>query len=364
MGLLKMRNLHSVTDKALDDVLNQSEITLNELRELFLVRGILISKETPRKELARNFSKFSHDYYDHQKIASYVGSNSRREKSTSKIIATKIEVDEIIQAAEQLKVAIEAKNDLCHISTIDGKVRINVTYLSTDYGKSDFKQVITKNALIEVEPSGNGFLIRRPENDQTQDYEDSLLASLEHIVASRASEGDKPRLDVKEISLEHIADPKLRTKFFVKLINGLKGYILDDVTDAYVYHPKPEKIKEEDGNSETGVHIHRASLKGEGVLKSEELSSLYDRGFYICKIKWMAKEDLADPDIYEFEAQFSDQGNFKDFSYLAKGVKKYKGSQQYNKNFVSLSKNEETFFAKLIESTAYSIIMEIESGKA
>lgn len=360
-----MRSLHSVTDKALDDVLNQSEITLNELRELFLARGILISKETPRKDLARNFSKFSHDYYDHQKIASYIGSNNRREKLTAKVIATKLEVDEIILAAEKLKADIESRNDLCQISTIDGKVRLNVSYLSTNYGKSDFKQVITKTALIEVEPSEKGFLLRRPENEQTQEYEDVFLASLEHIVASRSAEGEKQEsLNVKEISLEHINTPKLRTKFFVKLINGLKGYVLDDVTDAYVYHPKPEKIKEQDGNTETGIHIDRASLKGEGVLKSEEISSLYERGFYICKIKWRAKEDLVDPDIYEFEAQFSDQGNFKDFSYLAKGVKKYKGNGQYNKNFVSLSKNEETFFAKLIESAAYSIIMEIEKEKA
>jgi len=359
-----MRSLHSVTDKAVDDVLNQSEITLNELRELFLARGILISKDTPRKELARNFSKFTHDYYDHQKIASYVGSTNRREKSTAKIVATKLDEHEILEAAEKLKTDIEGGNDLCRITTIDGKVKINITYLSTNYGRSDFKQVITKSALIEIEPSGEGVLIRRPENEQTQDYEDIFLASLEKIVSSRAVEGEKPdTLNVKEISLEHISTPKLRTKFFVKLINSLKGYVLDDVTDAYVYHPKPEKIKEEDGNSETGVHIDRASLKGEGVLKSEELTSLYERGFYICKIKWRAKEDLPDPDIYEFEAQFSDQANFKDFSYLAKGVKKYKGNMQYNKNFVSLTKNEETFFAKLIESAAYSIIMEIETEK-
>lgn len=357
-----MRSLHSVTDKALDDVLNQSEITINELRELFLARGILISKDTSRKELARNFSKFSHDYYDHQKIASYLGGSNRREKSTAKVIATKIPVDDIIEASEKLKSEIEGRNDLCHVSVIDGKVRINVTYLSTDYGKSDFKQVITKNALIEIEPSENGFLIRRPENDQTQDYEEILLSSLEKIVSSKNEDTEKAEaLKVKEISLEHISNPKLRTKFFVKLINSLKGYVLDDVTDAYVYHPKPEKIKEEAGNSETGVHIDRASLKGEGVLKSEELSSLYDRGFYICRIKWRAKENLVDPDIYEFEAQFSDQGKFKDFSYLAKGVKKYKGKGAYNKNFISLSKNEETFFSKLIESAAYSIIMEIEA---
>ena len=32
-------------------------------------------------------------------------------------------------------------------------------------------------------------------------------------------------------------------------------------------------------------------LRG-GVLKSDELSDLYDRGFYIWKIKWKVKENL------------------------------------------------------------------------
>jgi hypothetical protein len=359
-----VRSLHSVTDKALDDVLNQSEISLNELRELFLARGILISKETPRKDLARNFSKFSHDYYDHQKIASYIGVKSRREKSTSKIISTSIKIDEVVSAAEDLKAVIESTNDLCHISTLDGKVKVNITYLSTDYNKSEFKQVVTKTALIELEPADHGFLIRRPENEHTQYYEDVLLSALEKIISVRESDGEAASLDIKEISLEHITDPKVRTSFFIKLISNLKGYVLDDVTDAYIYHPKPEKLEEQAGNTLTGVHISRASLKGEGVLKSEELSSLYERGFYMCRVKWRARENLIDPDIYEFEAQFSDQDNFRDFSYLAKGIKKYKGNGQYNKNFISLSKQEENKFSKLIESAAYSIIMELEAKNA
>lgn len=359
-----MKNLHCVTDKALYDALNQSQISMGEMSDLFLDRGIVISKKTPRKDLAKNFSKFNHDYYDHQKIASYLGSGSRKERSTSKVIKSELSDDIILAAADELKANIEKENDLCQVYKSNGKIYLSITYLSTNYGRSDFKQVIKKEALIEIEHQQGSYILRRPDNEQVEDYEAKLLAGIEKEI-HKNNNGDTPPLtvsplDIKEISMEDLSSPVMRTAFFTKLITSLEGFTLEDVTDAYVYHPKPERLEEENGNTETGVHVSRASLKGEGVLKSEELSSLYDRGFYIWKIKWTAKEKVPDPDIYEFEAQFSNQEEFKDFSYAAKSVKKYKSFGKYNKNFVSLTKSEENKFLKLIEKAAYSIIMDLE----
>lgn len=364
MGLLKIKNIHCVTDKALYDALNQSQISMGEMSDLFLDRGIIISKKTPRKDLAKNFSKFNHDYYDHQKIASYLGGGNRKERSTSKIIKSDMTDDIILAAADELKSSIEKESDLCQVYKSNGKIYVSITYLSTNYGRSDFKQVIKKEAVIEIERQKNSYVIRRPDNEQVENYEVKLLASIEKEIHKNNNEDgieeEIPPLSIKEISMEDLTDPDMRTTFFTKLITNLEGFILEDVTDAYVYHPKPERLEEEDGNTETGVHVSRASLKGEGVLKSEELSSLYERGFYIWKIRWTAKENVPDPDIYEFEAQFSNQEEFKDFSYSAKSVKKYKGFGKYNKNFVSLTKSEESKFLKLIESAAYSIIIDLE----
>ncbi|EPS2706945.1 hypothetical protein ACTEV4_000809 [Cronobacter turicensis] len=365
MGLLIMKNIHCVTDKALFDALNQSQISMGEMSDLFLDRGIIISKKTPRKDLAKNFSKFNHDYYDHQKIASYLGGGARKERSTSKIIESKLNDDIILAAADELKTSIEKESDLCQVYKSNGKIYISITYLSTNYGRSDFKQVIKKDALIEIERQQNSYVIRRPDNEQIENYEAKLFACLEKEIYKNNDEEvqseDISPLSIKEISMEDLIDPNMRTLFFTKLITNLEGFVLEDVTDAYVFHPKPERLEEEDGNTETGVHVSRASLKGEGVLKSEELSSLYERGFYIWKIKWTAKENIPDPDIYEFEAQFSNQEEFKYFSYSAKSVKKYKGFGKYNKNFVSLTKAEENKFLKLIENAAYSIIMDLEN---
>ncbi|WP_250130911.1 hypothetical protein [Escherichia coli] len=71
---------------------------------------------------------------------------------------------------------------------MDGsRVLINIRYLSTNYGKSDFKQAINKEALIEIEPLTNGYSIRRPDNENLEDYEGLLLG---HISAIQNEQAD------------------------------------------------------------------------------------------------------------------------------------------------------------------------------
>ncbi|PHM47651.1 hypothetical protein [Xenorhabdus miraniensis] len=350
-----MNNIHSVTDKALFDALSQPRVTPNELRDLYLQRGILVSKATDKKELAKNFSKFSHDFHLHQKIAAIFGGFLRREKSTSVLIKNTISRDIMLEAADQLKKELENQDDLCNIIADKNIVRIHVTYLSTNYGKSDFCQVEKKTAVFEIEKQDLGYSIRRPDNDQAKAYESTFLKHIEILCNEENPEEDFD-LDVDEINLSNIDDAEKRTEFFTKLINGLEGFTLHDVTDAYVYHPKPKVIEEEDGDTDSGVHISKASLKGEGVLKSEELTSLYQRGFYIWKIRWKVLEKDGDSDMYEFEAQFNDPLDFNGFSYISRGYKKFKGAGEYNKNSVPLGDSREIFFKQLIESTARSII--------
>lgn len=361
-----MNNIYSVTDKVLCDALNQSQVTQNEMRDLFLSRGIIISKKTSRKLLSKNFSKFTHDYYDHQKIAEILGSEPRRERSTSKLVSNMPEKATLLKAADILKKELTDKKDLCHVvADKNGVINIHITYMSTNFSKSDFKQVVKKQAVIELEPIETGYVIRRPDNEQTESYEQQLLSIIESISKVKALEEGKPiseaELNINEIGLENIDSPVLRTDFFTKMINGLDGYALDDVTDVYVYHPKPEELEEENGDTDIGVHVSKASLKGEGVLKSEEIQSLYGRDFYICKIKWRVKEKGADANIFEFEAQFNNPQTFSNFSYITKGMKKYKGHGEYNKTITQLKDDQKLFFSRLIEKTARSIIIDLNN---
>ncbi|EOC1346526.1 hypothetical protein ACI093_001579 [Cronobacter turicensis] len=365
MGVkLKMAKvLHSVTDKSLYDALCQPRVTTSELRELFLERGIIISKKTDKKELAKNFSKLTHDYYVQKRISDIFGGFLHKEKTTSLVLNDPIDRVILKEAATLLKKEVEEAQDFCQVLNDKNNIIIYITYTSTNYGKSDFSQIEKKTARFEIENLDAGYSIRRPDNEQTDAYLDSLLSKIEKLekkrIISEGGDASKLTLNVDEISLENIEDGEKRTTFFTRLINELEGYTLDDVTDAYVYHPKKEVIEDEDGDSSTGVHISKASLKGEGVLKSEELISLYERGFYIWKIRWRVKDHSSEPNLYEFEAQFDNPLEFNGFSYISRGVKKFKAGGVYNKTSSQLSDSQETAFNRLIEKTARSIIVEL-----
>lgn len=139
------------------------------------------------------------------------------------------------------------------------------------------------------------------------------------------------------------------------------------MTDAYVYHPKespsadPDFDSDDDDDEEVdfGVHISKASLKGEGVLQSEELHSLYTKGFYIWRIIWRCKDPAVGSDQIELEAQFAEPESCTEFSYIAKGFYKYKNQGIYSKNRTPLSYSAEKDLLQKLESRARETIREI-----
>ncbi|EPW6625605.1 hypothetical protein ACWOK4_003771 [Vibrio vulnificus] len=355
--------LFSVTDKALFDALCQSQITNSEMRDLFLSRGVVISTETTRDELARLFSRYNHDYYDHQRIANALGTIQHREKNTCVQYKTQLSKRDLEKCIEHLKNKIISDNDLCNwYEDVFGVINIDITYQTLDYSKSDFKQVVKKNAIVTIEKTNDGYDIRYPMNPHLVKYEKIL-----HKKVRCESESKDLDFSFDRITLFAVENSNLRTKFFEDLLSHMDGFKLYDVTDVYVYNPKPKvenknSKESKDQSKKKEFHISKASLKGQGVLKSDELKELYARGFYVCKIRWKFTDGMIDSDIYEAEAQFCNAEDCTDFSYINRGKFKYRGSETYTKNPVKLDAPEETRINKAIESTARRLMLEIISS--
>jgi len=313
---MKHGNILYASDKALFDALVQFKFKKSDLAELFISRGVIVSKASTREDLSKYFSRLNHDYYDHELIASVLGVAHRKEKSSLTSIKNDIEKDSVEKALGALQSKRQALGERVEVRSTNKGHELIIRYTEVDYNKSEFKQVIEKEAVLLVESSGSELQIRWPQNDFVEVLKEEILDELAGVVDS------DEELNVQEIELTHVLDVKLRTKFFVNLINSMSGYDLCDVTDVYVFNPKKS------GDDELGVHISKASLKGEGVLESEELLSLYKKGFYLSKIVWKAKADQHEADLYRFEAQFSDAENCKRFSYMASGVYKFKIQQK------------------------------------
>jgi len=333
------------------------------MRKLFLTHGIIISKATGRTELAAHFSRLVHDYDDFQSLAKLFDTGHRRERLASFRVQSSAQLEDFETAAHAIIKQLKDDTDAASVTANDdGSLKISVRYKTFHFNKSEFKQVETRDAIITIEQEGGSFVIRGPQNDKVDEICRSLLTTIEKDVDSA--------LDVSEISLEEFADTSLRTTFFIEMINSIHGYKKYDVTDVFVYKPKSETSPSNDDNQESddqnedeinlGVHISRASLKGEGVLESQEMQNLISRGFYISKIIWQTKRTSEiDSDIYEFEAQFSEPETCTRFSYLVRGHYKYLGDQHFSTSRSQLSLEEDIELSKAIESTARASLMKI-----
>lgn len=339
-------NIFYASDKAVFDALTQKKITNEQLSELFFTRGTLISKKTSRDNLSKYFSRSIHDYYDHQFIAKVFGSTARREKTIATRIKNNIENDDIEEIVSSLCSTRSDNDEKLDFITKDNGFDISIKYKEVDYNKTEFKQVSDKEAVISLIKEGDEWFIRSPLNDFVEGVKEHLLDNISEEMQNESTE-----LETEDIELNIVDDLSLRKKFFDKeLISSIGSYSLYDVTQVYVYNP--------DDESDPDRYISKASLNGNGVLESSELSSLYGKGFYIWKIIWKIRENNMS-DIYEIEAQFANAKDCDKFSYLVRGFYKYKDGE-YNSSKTQLSDADELRITQLIDKAAKSTMDKIK----
>lgn len=354
---MKAGNIYSASDKSIYDAINQSKVTKEDITELLFSRATIASSKTKRKRIADYYSKLFHDFYDYQKLSEILGTNSQREKVTSRQIKGDVNLDEIETAVEEAIEEIHKIDDAqLTVNRLKGSIYVNANYRTTNFNKTEFRQVVDKEATIEINIDDNGFTTRFPSNPKLEEWHEKIIETLK---------GNNKEQDIEEnqINLTFIPSAEKRSSFFSRLIEEIDGYELTDVTDVYVYHPRPTEIEEEDDDdierANEGFHISKAALKGEQVLNSTELKGLFARGFYVSKITWTAIKPEEASDKYVFEALVTDPENFSGFSYLAKGYHKRKGVDEYTKSRTHLSAFEERSFYKSLESCARKICDDI-----
>ncbi|MGM9489609.1 hypothetical protein [Ideonella sp. YS5] len=353
---MRIGTIYSASDKSLYDALNQKTVTNADLRELFLSRGILVSKETSRKNLARHFSRLNHDYRDYEKLAKLFGSPSYREKMSSMRIPTAVPLTTFESSAHELKAELEQGGAIVKVYAAKGtRLDIEIKYSKVHFNKSDFRQVVSRTAIISFQREGNEIVITAPHSDDVREWVETIKQT--------ASEKSGEKLELDEITLPPGLDPKVKSAFFTHLIKELPGYVLHDVSDVYVSKPKPPTAAEDDEDDldegSPGIHISKASLRGQGVGQSDELKLLSAKGFYISRIVWTAKATAPDSDIFEFEAQFASPDDCTDFTYLPRGYYRCLEGHSYNQTRTGFSSEEEQRFGKVIETAARATLKKL-----
>ena len=225
-------SLYYASDKNVFDALNQHKVDTPTVIRLFQRRNIVVSKKTPREDLAKYFSTLTHDYYDHKEIAARLGVVARRERTTSMDVSGVSDTDELQGVVEQLKKEMEASGDTVQVTREGDNLSIRVQYSQIDYKRSEFSQVQVRDGTIEFVKSPAGYVVRNTQNDYLNGVRETLLAKVEKSTS-------EPLTKVV-VALFDVPSAKLRSKFFHELASSLPGFVRRDVTDVYVFKAKPE----------------------------------------------------------------------------------------------------------------------------
>jgi hypothetical protein len=316
-------SLYYASDKNIFDALTRSRVNAETMQELFLRRNILVSTKTNRETLAEYFSLLPHDLADHRSIALRLDSIARKERLTSQELEIAVSSDDLSNAIAKIKSSLEQSGDVVQVSKDQDRTRLNVKYTIIDYKKSEFSQVQNRDAVIEIIPTNNGFVIRSNQNEYINDVRDELVREVE----KQTGKSGVKRI----ISLFDTPDATSRSKFFHTLMFDLPGYTVKDVHEVYVFKAKPELDNEdEEETSSAESHVERVMLRGNGVTRSRQLQRLLsDDKYYIVRVAWKAVEKKGYGQIYEIESRFEDAKDCTGFSYLLRGVYAADPMKQY-----------------------------------
>lgn len=347
--------LYYASDKNVYDALNQAKVDNSTLQTLFIRRNIVCSKLTKREDLAEFFSRLTHDLLDHKDLSDKLGVVPRRERITAvDLHGSPPRRDSLQRAVEAIRSLLTSRGDVVQTHTEGTTIRVTVRYSVIDYKRSEFSQVQDRNGFVEIIPEKDKTVIRSTKSE----YMDSIR---EEVIKNIESETDHA-LERKEITLFHHPSPASRSQFFYNLISGLQNYTRRDVTDVFVYKPRPQRLLTTDeDDAEEEPHIERILLRGVGVSQTDLLRDLTsEKSYYIAKVGWIAVAHMGTGSAYELEATFSDPKDCTGFSYILRGVYDLAEDGKLSKFRRAPSPTEIDSMAKIIENKARELLRDLD----
>ncbi|MFK5914823.1 MAG: hypothetical protein QM484_10640 [Woeseiaceae bacterium] len=364
----KNKEINFINDKDVYDGLISSrlKITQDLLHEILIERGVIVSPREDRDELVSYISMLSNDLYDIDFLIAQLEPPSRKEKMTSFDLSVDLSKDEVRKLFKDIQKESQNINDVYSFGSTgkESKVKVNVEHEERDLSRTRLRQRKIVESDIEIEISDNNIRVRGPSNEKTTEITEKFI--------SKVSVYKKIEPVVKAIDISSF-DSNERTKFFIKLIDGLEGFSLKDVIKVSVDSKENLKIRSGCVIDETGVDeieeeqevlgvLKNAILSGESLLSSPEYQELKKRGFYITKIIWKSSEVKLDGSLVVFEAAIGDIPVGKKFIYNVLGSHN-STKEGYTKTRRPISSDDRDRYISALENAAYKVMDKIMTGK-
>lgn len=218
------------TDKDIFDQLHQRTPSKASILEHLKQRGLLISHEEEKEELAEMISPWFTSYFDQKFIVGELGGGNSQKKHNS----TEIMLDYNTQDIQSILKDMKKEMGFAINQAKDGSFSITETYTKADFTKNVLSQNTQKTAEIKIEKTAEGKILVRTNADEKAN-------KITEAIKEKLKEKNTDSYEEFEINLSTLTEPADRTRFFIELINNIDGYNLKDVTSAFINKSAPNK---------------------------------------------------------------------------------------------------------------------------
>ena len=358
--------LYCVTDKELYDAVLSSKqhFSADSLRDLARTRGVIYSAADDRAELADRLSVMIFGSKEINAIQAEFETAGRGEKTTSFRLNTELTQADIKQVAEDYREAVGDQEKVVTYGVGSAGYAVDLEYTDIDFSKTRLRQRQTREAHIEFMIEEGHTIVTLPATEKARKTAEKLR---EQLCARKQTD-----IGLEEINFSGITDPKLRTTFFIKLISGLAGLTLQDVTRVKADREDTsnnnsendeEAEKGDEANEEMLGIVRAMAIHGQSLLTSPEYQTMARRGFFITSITWSAKKTVSPYEIVEFDAEFDEPASGTGFKYGLRGWYTQR-SGEYTKHPKPLPPEEKKGFLGVIERAAIGAFRAVQQELA
>lgn len=301
-------------------------------------RGILLSHEDDRQELAKRLSSMSYNWDEISELLTQTESPDRREMVTSSTHISDATLEDMQEIVKKVAASRELFQDeiYSHKFYNNGNLlRLKVTYTEPDYSKNRMIQRRMKIITMDIQRKDGDLYIRREANDRSEKIFNEIIREVK----------TPPKiLDPHHfISLETEKNPDIRTNFFIRLMYDMDDFKLNDIVylDVDRIHSDPrgdEHEDSEDDGEDEGIEtveripnmkeeakalagiVESASLRGTNLLLASEYIGMREKGFFISHAVWKSSHEIKNGRLVEFHAGFSDGPRGSGFKFAVRGV--------------------------------------------
>lgn len=360
-------NLYLNDRNIFDGLKGTRKATAAVLLSLARQRGLVLSELTPQDDLIQYISRLTHSWHDIKAMIDLINTADRREKKTTRTLPFKKTGKELERVLTQImERQAEARDEVWKIAT-SGKGKsaaVTIKYRMPDFNKSAMTQLTEHTCHIDLISDNGKINVRYDKQDRAQQLVASVLKFLN-------DETDLNR-ESEEIELSTVRSSRLRSEFFTKLIEGIPGFRLLEVSTVRGNNSslgdKPTSLENRATaalQSAIKSTIKKVVFSGRSITGTNEYRQFFGKpgaepNFHITSIAWVSDEVEHGRLRAEFEASFSTQATCAGFVYRVRKVWYRAADGVLRRGGVSPQPEDERRLMDLVEVRARAVCREIK----